>query len=406
MRISSPPYDVVTTKQARQFLHNNPQSFMRVIRAEAEWPAEIQPYDEMVYERARENFILFQHEGWLQQRHAPHFFIYRLRDGKHVQTGVVACCAVEEYESGAICRHENTKPDKEHDRTRHMLALSAHPEPVLLAYRGDEAINKLVQAVCRHLPLFDFVAEDGVQHQFWLVPESLREKNSGDSRRRENDSTGRLIEAFAQVPRLYIADGHHRSAGASRARAELRAKNMSHTGEEEYNFFPAVLFPAEQLRILAYNRVLRRLGDWQPEEFLRRLLREFDCTEDVSGIPRHPGEVRLYFSGHWRSLRLRAKTSVDPVAQLDLSRLQKQLLEPFFGMVDQRTDARIDFVGGKDSVSKLQGLVDHGEAELAISLLPPTLDELFAVSDLGELMPPKSTWFEPKLRSGLFVHAF
>ena len=404
--MSCPPYDVVTTEQARQFLQNNPRSFMRIIRADAEWPSDSQPDDERVHARARENFGLFQRERWLQQQQAPHFFVYRLRDGDHVQTGVVACCAVEEYEAGAICRHENTKPDKENDRTQHMLALAAHPEPVLLAYRGDDVIEGLVQAVCHDQPLFDFVAEDGVQHQLWPVSASAGGNAARDPDLHEKGMAARLSKAFARIPRLYIADGHHRCAGAARVRAACRASNAAHTGEEEYNFFPAVLFPAPQLRILAYNRVLRRLAHWQPEAFLQRLQREFAVKENASGVPRHAGEVQLYFSGQWHGVTLHAESAADPAAQLDLSRLQSQLLEPFFGVADQRTDARIDFIGGQDSVAKLQQLVESGEAEIGLSLFPPSLAELFAVSDRGELMPPKSTWFEPKLRSGLFVHAF
>lgn len=405
-RISCPPYDVVTVEEARQYLRANPQSFMRVIRAEAEYGDEekVHAHAAKVYARARQNLLLFQREGWLLQQPLPAFLIYRMREGRHVQTGVVACCSVDEYESGAICRHENTRPDKENDRTQHALALSAHAEPVLLAYRGRQEIDELVEMVCRHQPLFDFMADDGVAHTLWLVPEFLPGANRGDAGDRGHGIHTQLIEAFARVPRLYIADGHHRSASASRARAARRASNPGHSGTEEYNFFPAVLFPAGQLRILPYNRVLRRLEQWQPEDFLARLATQFEMMAQAVANPSQKGIVSAYLKGHWHSFALRTEAGGEAAAQLDLSRLQKQLLEPFFGIVDQRTDARVDFIGGKNSTSTIQRLVDSGEAQLGLSLFPPALDELFAISDQGQLMPPKSTWFEPKLRSGLFVH--
>ncbi|MGH7494945.1 MAG: DUF1015 domain-containing protein [bacterium] len=408
-RISCPPYDVVTTAEARQFIKNDPRSYMRVIRAEAEGREDVDHYAREVYDRARENFSLFRREGWLQAWPRPGIFVYRLREGEHVQTGVVACCSVEDYETGVICRHENTRPDKEHDRMQHTLALSAHPEAVLLAYRGQHVIDEWMKAVCGSQPLFDFKAEDGVQHTLWPGRNFTSGKKSGDSSRLDRDESAMLddvIKAFAQVPRLYIADGHHRSASARRASEALRVQSTHHTGSEEYNFFPAALFPAEQLRILAYNRVLRPVAPWQPEEFLRRLRSEFYLMDDTYSAPRRKGEFCVYFSGHWHSFALPPEATSDPVALLDLSRLQKRLLEPFFGIGDQRTDARIDFIGGKNSVAELERQVDRGQAQLGLSLFPPTLEELFAVSDRGELMPPKSTWFEPKLRSGLFIHTF
>ncbi len=405
-RLSCPPYDVVNTTEARQFIQNDAHSFMRIIRAEAEWDEEFHPYDQKVYTRSRENFLLFQQQGWLHPQSSPHLFVYRLGDGEHVQTGVVACCTVDEYEFGVICRHENTKPEKENDRTQHTLALSAHPEPVLLAYRGDRAIDELVEIVCRNLPWFDFKAEDGVQHTLWLAPALQFGKNNAGVRDRENDLQSHLIQAFARIPYLYIADGHHRTASAGRVAAVRRAQNRLHHGEEEYNFFPAVLFPAEQLRILAYNRALRGLSNWQPEDFLRRLRREFNRVDNASAVPQQQGDVSVYCLSRWHTFQLKPETAHDPVALLDLSRLQKQLLEPYWGIRDQRTDARLDFIGGKNSAQQLQQLVDRGQAQIGISLFPPSLAELFAVSDRSELMPPKSTWFEPKLRSGLFVHGF
>lgn len=388
-RLSCPPYDVVTASEARAFAANHPQSFMRLIRAEVDLPEALSPDDERVYQQARANLEAFERAGWLQRSAVPQLLVYRLRAGAYAQTGVVGCCSVEEYESGLICKHENTKPEKENDRTRHLLALAAHAEPVLLAYRGRDEIDALVAEVARQKPLYDFVAEDGVAHTLWQAA-------NGDA----------FVQAFAAVPRLYIADGHHRSASARRARAELRARNASHTGNEAYNFFPATLFPAEQLRILAYNRLLRDLPNWSAERFLAQLRREFEYRATAPAAPARKGEVSLYLDGEWRGFALRPATAHDPLAQLDLTRLQLQLLEPYFGIVDQRTDKRIDFVGGVRGAQALQQAVDRGEAQLALSLFPPSLDELFAVSDRNELMPPKSTWFEPKLRSGLFMQPF
>ncbi len=388
-RLSCPPYDVVSAAEARALTRDNPQSFMRIIRAEVDLPETMPPYDERVYEQARANLRQFENDGWLQRTARPQLFVYRLYANGHAQTGVVACCSVDEYEAGLICKHENTKPDKENDRTRHMLTLAAHPEPVLLAYRGRREIEELLTPICTQKPSFDFDAEDGVQHTLWQITDAAP-----------------IVEAFRNVPQLYIADGHHRCASAWRAREELRRQNFAHTGDEAYNFFPAVLFPAEQLHILAYNRLLRNLPEWNAKNFLHRLQSEFAFHTNALPSPASKGEVSLYLEGKWCGITLHSPVALDPLAQLDLTRLQQQLFEPYFGIVDQRTDPRVDFVGGIRGPEALQRAVDRGEAQTAVSLFPPSLDELFAVSDRGELMPPKSTWFEPKLRSGLFLHPF
>ncbi len=388
-RLSCPPYDVVSAAEARAFAAHNPQSFMRIIRAEVDLPETASPYDERVYEQARENLLAFEKAGWLLRSAAPQLLVYRLRTAEHTQIGVVGCCAVDEYESGVICKHENTKPEKENDRTRHVLALGAHAEPVLLAYRGRAEIDARVAEVMRQQPLWDFVAEDGVQHTLWQAEENAA-----------------FVAAFAHVPKLYIADGHHRSASAWRARTELRQRNASHTGNEAYNFFPAVLFPAEQLRILPYNRLVRNVSEWNAGAFLTFLRSNFAYVESATATPARKGEVSVYCAGQWRSFTLRVASSDEPLVQLDLTRLQQQVLAPYFGIVDQRTDARIDFVGGIRSTQALQQAVASGAAQLAFSVFPTALEELFAVSDRGELMPPKSTWFEPKLRSGLFLQQF
>lgn len=388
-QIACPPYDVVTTAEARQIAAGNPACFLHVVRPEIDLPETTHPYDPLVYQKAQENFARFQAERLFSQSSAAQLLIYRLKMQTHEQTGVVGCCSVEEYDNDLICKHEKTRPDKENDRVQHMLALAAHPEAVLIAYRGRDEINALVADECRRPPLFDFCADDGVQHTVWQVGEHAP-----------------FVQAFQAVPRLYIADGHHRSASASRARAHLRDRNANHTGAEEYNFFPATLFPAEQLRILPYNRVLWGLPDWQPQNFLRELGRDFLLTNNTAPLPLRKGEISLYVNGSWHGLSLKSVTQRAATAELDVARLQEQILAPYFGILDQRTDPRIDFVGGVRGVETLKQLVDSGKAQMAISMYPTSLDELFAVSDAGELMPPKSTWFEPKLRSGLFVHRF
>ncbi len=388
-RLACPPYDVITTAEAQCLAQGNPLSFLRVVRAEIDLPEETPLYDARVYRCARENLLSFIKAGWLYATAGPRLFLYRLQTAEHAQTGVVACCSVDEYDRGLICKHESTRPDKENDRVQHMLALAAHAEAVLIAYRGRAEIAALVAAECRTQPLLDFRADDGVQHTLWQArqPEAL-------------------VQAFAAVPRLYLADGHHRSAGASRVRDRWREQNARHTGNEEYNFFPATLFPADQLRILPYNRVLRGLPNWQPHEFLQQLRRDFLLTGNAAPSPLRKGEISLYVNGNWHGLTLKPATAAAPTAGLDVTRLQEQILAPYFGIHDQRTDARLDFVGGVRGVAALQQMVDSGAAQMAISMHATSLEELLAVSDAGALMPPKSTWFEPKLRSGLFVHPF
>jgi len=388
-RLACPPYDVVTAAEARRLVQGNPLSFLRIVRAEVDLPEEISPYDQSVYRRARENFLSFIQLNWLRASAGPQLFLYRLQMADHIQTGVVAGCSVEEYDRGIICKHETTRPEKENDRVQHLLALAAHAEAVLIAYREHEAIDALVSAACRERPLLSFQADDGVQHTLWQISHSRP-----------------WVQAFEAVSRLYIADGHHRSAAASRVCSLRRQQNAGHTGAEEYNFFPATLFPARQLRILPYNRILRGLSGWQPQEFLRQLRRDFGLTDTAPPSPLRKGEISLYVNGNWHGLVLKPPTSTAATASLDVTRLHDQILAPYFGIHDPRRDDRLDFIGGVGSVTTLQQMVDSGAAQMAISMHPTSIAELFAVADAGELMPPKSTWFEPKLRSGLFVHPF
>jgi uncharacterized protein (DUF1015 family) len=309
--------------------------------------------------------------------------------GEHEQIGIVACCSVDEYDKDLIRKHERTRPDKEDDRTRHILTLRAQTGPVFLTYRPSRDVDTMVMDTTMSDAIFDFTAEDGIEHTIWRVPDALR-----------------FTYAFRDVPFLYIADGHHRAASASRARAALRDQGPEHTGEEEYNYFLAVLFPADQLQILPYNRVVRDLGGRSQEEFLAEVGKRFRLAEGAAPSPPSRGALSMYLDGRWYGLTPvnDAAQLDDPVASLDVSLLQDQLLDPILGIKDVRTDKRIDFVGGARGTQELERLVDEGRAAVAFSLYPTTVDDLLKVSDAGSIMPPKSTWFEPKLRDGLLIH--
>jgi len=389
--VASVPYDVVNTEEARGLAGDNPLSFLRVSRAEIELPEGADIYADEVYQRAAANFTRLISSAPLISEDEPSFYIYRLRLGERAQTGLVACCSIDEYDEDIIRKHERTRRDKEDDRTRHLLTLRAQTGPVFLTYRRVEAIAALTEKITAAAPLFDFIAADGIGHTIWRAPAG------------RNDA---LVEAFKPVPQFYIADGHHRAKSASRAREALRAENPDHSGTEEYNFFQCVLFPADQVKILPYNRVIKDLNHHTPEEFLSEVRREFELSEDASPQPRKHGAFSLYLNGRW--YRLEAKVDVTRrlkvVDRLDVSVLQNQLLAPILGIQDQRTDKRIDFIGGIRGTAELEKLVDRGSAAVAFSLYPVTVEDLMMISDAGEIMPPKSTWFEPKLRDGLLSH--
>ena len=388
-QVSSPPYDVVTAEEARRLAADNPRSFLRVLRPEIDLPPHTDPYDPSVYAAAKANFDRLLSHGDLVREDQPKLYLYRQVLNDHCQIGLVCCCHVDDYNNDIIKRHEKTRPDKEDDRTRHMLALNAHPGPVLMTYRDTAQIGKLVAQDVNNRPLFHFDAPDGVTHTAWTV----------------HDTRG-YCDVFAQVDAAYIADGHHRSAGAARTAAQLQAANPKHTGNEEYNWFLAVLFPTSQLTILPYNRVVTDLGGRSVEAVLQRLAEVGTLTDTANPQPDRTGVIGLYLDGSWKQLALDETTidRTDPIKSLDVSLLQDRLLEPIFGIGDPRSDPRLDFIGGLDAVRKLQDRVDSGKAAVAFSLYPTTIDQLLSVADAGLVMPPKSTWFEPKLRSGLFVH--
>jgi uncharacterized protein (DUF1015 family) len=385
--VASVPYDVVNTEEARALAAGNPSSFLHVSRPEIDLPEGTDIYSDAVYEKAAENFQRLIKEGTLEEESSPSVYLYRLIMGEHEQIGIVACCSVDEYDQDIIRKHERTRRDKEDDRTRHILSLRAQTGPVFLTYRPSRTLDMMVMETTMADAIFNFKAEDGVEHTIWRVPDAVR-----------------FVQTFRDVPFLYIADGHHRAASASRARAELKAKNPEHDGDEEYNFFLVVLFPSDQLQILPYNRTVRDLNGLSVEDFLSKAKDKFDVTENAEARPVSPGNWSMYLDGRWYGLKLKGAPPDDPIAALDVSVLQDNLLDPILGIKDVRTDKRIDFVGGIRGTEELEKLVNDGRAAVAFSMYPTTIDDLLRVSDAGGIMPPKSTWFEPKLRDALLIH--
>lgn len=387
--VASPPYDVVSTQEARQLAAGNPWSFLHVIRPEIDLPEGTDEQAEVVYAKGAENLRQLRESSFFVQDLEPSLYIYRQQMGKHVQSGVFGCVPVAAYEDGRIVRHEKTRPDKEADRTRHILEQRAHAEPVMLTYPDQAAIDEQVARMTVGAPLYDFVADDGVRHTVWKAqdPSALR-------------------EAFGAVQRLYVADGHHRCAAAARAAAVLRAQEPGREGLAEYKIFPAVLFPMSQLQILPYHRLVRQLP-MTPEALLQALEARMEVVRDVSDPePPAPGTVTLYLDGRWHRVRLPQSQYHTVADQLDVARLNEHILAPLLGITDPRTDPNLDFVGGIHGLMALKTKVDRGEAMLAIAMYPTRIEALVAVAEAGQLMPPKSTWFEPKLRSGLLIHVF
>jgi uncharacterized protein (DUF1015 family) len=388
-QVASVPYDVVNRGEAAELARGNPHSFLHVGRSDIDLPVDLDPYDARIYQRAREALDELLAGGTLLRDPEPRLFVYRQIMNGRPQTGVVGCVHVDDYEHDVIRKHEKTRQDKEDDRTRHVLTLNANAEPVFLTYRGRVEIDRMVEAITPTTPLYDFNAPDSVRHTVWQVPDSRA-----------------LARIFDPVPLAYVADGHHRSASAWRAGKELKAGNPTHRGDEEYNWFLAVLFPSDQLRILPYNRVVRDLDGQTPARVLERLGGLGKLSPATDPVPERSGVFCVFLDGRWQRLELDPAgiDRSDPIASLDVSLLQDLVLSPILGIGDPRTDKRIDFVGGIRGTAELERRVRSGEMAIAFSLFPTTLDQLMAVSDAGHVMPPKSTWFEPKLRSGLFVH--
>ena len=383
--VAAVPYDVVSTDEARALAAGNPLSFLHVSRAEIDLPPDTTPYDDAVYAKAVENFATLKARAPLVLEDAPSLYTYRLRMGAHVQAGIAGAFSVDDYDRDVIKKHERTRRDKEDDRTRHIIELRAQTGPVFLVHEASAGVDRVVQRTTANTALFDFTAVDGVQHTVWRVA-------ANDERE--------LIAAFAAMPALYIADGHHRAASAARTRQHLR--QGAATGE--WDRFVAVAFPGAQTQILPYNRVVKDLGRYAPESLLAALRGRLSVKPGPA-TPTRKGEVSMFLAGAWHTLEMTpAPPGTDPAGQLDVSRLHDLVLAPLLGIGDVRTDKRIDFVGGARGTAQLESLVSSGRAAVAFSMHPVTVDDLMQISDSGGIMPPKSTWFEPKLRDGLLSH--
>lgn len=379
------PYDVISIAEAKKLSKGNPKSFLHVIRPEIDLPEGTDPHDDAVYQKGAENLNHFLSDGILHQEEKSSIYIYQLIREGEAQTGIFSCVSVQDYDNEVILKHELTRPAKEDDRTRHILTQQAHAEPVMMTFKDDEQTQGLIDEATKQEPLYHFTASDEVTHKLWKVSE-----------------TEAFEQAFKQIPKLYIADGHHRCKSASRAAAEMKSQNEDHSGHEEYNFFPAVLFPMSDMNIMAYNRVIHAI----PDGFLDNLEQAFDLRPNAHPVPSQKGQLSVYINGQWYGLSLPIDDKPNSVEKLDVYRLQEHLLDPMLDITDPRRDQNISFVGGIRGTEELEKLVNNGEAEMAISMYPTSIEELVQVSDEGLLMPPKSTWFEPKLRSGLLVHTF
>jgi uncharacterized protein (DUF1015 family) len=390
--VAAVPYDVVSTDEARRLAARNSLSFLRVSRAEIDLPPDTDPYADIVYETAARNFETLKRAAPLVVEDVPSLYFYRLQTGTHRQTGLAACFSLHEYEAHAIKKHERTTPDKEDDRTRHMIALRAQTGLVFLTYRASFDIDASAAHACSADPLYDFAAPDGVRHTVWRLD--------------EEDWDG-VMRAFERVPALYIADGHHRVASAARTRGDLAARSSGSNMNAEWDWFLAVAFPDNQTRILPYNRAVENLAGLTPARFLEAVGARLPVRNDAAPLPLK-GEVSMYLGGEWYAVGLGPiRSAVEGGSKailLDVSLLQRGLLEPVLGVKDIRTDRRVTCVGGARGTRELERLVDSGRAAVGFSLAPVSVHELMAVADEGEMMPPKSTWFEPKLRDGLLIH--
>ncbi len=389
--VAAVPYDVVNREEAAALAKGKPFSLLHVDRAEIDLDAEIDPYSAPVYAKARENFDRLQKDGILVREAKPCMYLYRQVIAGHSQTGLVTVCHTEDYEKDIIKKHEKTRQDKEDDRTNLVDSLNANTGPIFLTYRQRPGISALIESFMKtEKPINDFTAPDGVRHQLWRISLGLCVSLTG------------LFES--QVPCAYVADGHHRAASAFRVSKLRREANPNHTGEENYNWFLSVLFPGNELKILPYNRAVKDLNCNDREEFLKKVGEIFTIKPTALKSPTKGGQCCMYLKDQWYELTWEAAKDASPIDQLDVSILQDRLLKPLLGIDDPRTSKRIDFIGGIRGTAELEKLVNSRDFSVAFSMFPTTVDQLMAISDVGQIMPPKSTWFEPKLRSGLFVH--
>lgn len=394
-KVAALPYDVMNSEEAKEIVKDNPYSFLHVDKAEIDLPDGTNLYDKKVYEKARENLNKMISDGVFIQDENPRFYVYRQIMNGRAQTGVVACASIDEYINRKIKKHENTRADKELDRINHVKACNANTGPIFLTYRNVDEIDKIVQRVTEEDFEYKFISEDGVNHLVWVVD--------------DKNVISKLMELFKGVDSLYIADGHHRANSAVKVGQMRREQNPNYTGDEEYNYFLSVIFPHKDLYIMDYNRVVKDTNGLSPDEFLLKVSEKFLVDIFDGKGPYKPsckGTCGMYFEGKWYKLTIKegSYNLSDPVDKLDVSILQDNLLKPILGIDDPRTDERIDFVGGIRGLDGLQKRVDSGEMKLAFAMYPTSIHELMDIADAGRVMPPKSTWFEPKLRSGLFIH--
>ena len=394
-KVASPPYDVISSSEARKMAENNPVSFLHVNKPEIDLPETVNIYDPGVYAKGSENLQKLITDGVLIRDEKPCFYLYRQKMEDHTQLGLVACASVAEYDMNKIKKHELTRVEKEDDRMNHILHLKAHTGPVFLTYQARPGITAFLERLAGEEHEYDFTSTDGIRHTFWVV--------------RNADAIRRIEEDFEEIPDMYVADGHHRSAAASRVAGQKREENPTHTGEEEYNFFLSVIFPHNQMQILDYNRVVSDLNGLSTESFLEKISQKFlvRIYSDTHGYkPSVPHDFGMYLKDSWYRLSAIPGTwdENSPTTRLDVSILMENILDPILGIGDSRKDKRIDFVGGIRGLEELIRRVDSGEMAVAFSLYPTRIEDLLAIADAGEIMPPKSTWFEPKLKSGLVVH--
>ena len=393
-KVASRPYDVLNSDEARAEAKGNEMSLYHIIKPEIDFPVGTDEHDPRVYDKAVENFHKFQQKGWLVQDTDDHYYIYAQTMNGKTQYGLCVAASVDDYLNGIIKKHELTRRDKEEDRMKHVRINSANIEPVFFAYPHNDELNAIVKRITAGKPEYDFVAPDGFGHHFWIV----------------NDKTDiqRITELFAAMPALYIADGHHRSAAAALVGAERRKENPNHRGDEEYNYFLAVCFPDDQLTVIDYNRVVKDLNGLTEQQFLEKLAKHFDVEDKGTAIykPTHLHNFGMYLGGHWYSLTAHADTydDNDPIGVLDVTVSSNLILDEILGIKDLRRDTRIDFVGGIRGLGELQKRVDSGEMRMALALYPVSMQQIINIADSGNIMPPKTTWFEPKLRSGLIIH--
>ena len=394
-KIESRPYDVLDSEEARKEAGNNEMSLYHIIQPEINFPEGTSEYDPRVYESAAQQFALFQKNGWLIQDNKENYYLYAQTMNGKTQYGLVVCAAVKDYLNGVIKKHELTRKDKEEDRMKHVRICNANMEPVFFAYPDNPTLASIINRYAAGKPEYDFIAPiDGFRHQFWVITDDADIKT--------------ITEAFSKIPSLYIADGHHRSAAAALVGAEKAKNNPATTGKEEYNYFMAVCFPASQLTILDYNRVVKDLNGMTPEQFLTALGKNFVVTDMGTEIykPQQLHEFSMYLGGHWYKLNAKDGTynNQDPIGVLDVDISSRLILNELLGIKDLRTDKRIDFVGGLRGLNELKRRVDSGEMKMALALYPVTMQQIMDIADSGKIMPPKATWFEPKLRSGLVIH--